>query len=63
MWIKKTLDDYVLKFKSIPIYCDITSGINLSPNPIQYSKTKHIDSRHQFSKPLPQCGFTKLDYN
>ncbi len=32
----------------IPIKCDNTSSINLTKNPIQYSRTKHIDIRHHF---------------
>ena len=30
----------------IPIKCDNTSAINLSKNPIQHSRTKHIEIRH-----------------
>jgi len=28
--------------------CDNTSAINLSKNPIQHSRTNHIDIRHHF---------------
>ena len=30
--------------------CDNTSAINLSKNPIQHSRTKHIEIRHHFLK-------------
>ena len=32
----------------IPIKCNKTSVINISKNPIQYSRTKHINIRHYF---------------
>lgn len=30
LWMKQTLDDHGLTFKNIPIFCEITSTINLS---------------------------------
>ena len=46
--MRLTLLDYGLKFDSTPIYCDNTSAINLTKNPILHSRTKHIDLRHHF---------------
>ena len=43
-----TLEDYGIHFKNIPIKCDNTSAICLTKNPIQHSRTKHIDIRHHF---------------
>ena len=40
--------DYGIKLYHIPIKCDNTSAINLNKNPIQHSKTKHIDIIHHF---------------
>ena len=40
--------DYGIKLDHIPIKCDNTSAIILNKNPIQHSKTKHIDIRHHF---------------
>ena len=34
--------------KNILIKCDNTSAICLTKNPIQHSRTKHIDIRHHF---------------
>ncbi|KAJ9538974.1 hypothetical protein OSB04_031707 [Centaurea solstitialis] len=34
----------------IPIYCDSKSAIAISANPVQHSKTKHIDIRYHFLK-------------
>lgn len=48
LWIKQQLQDYRLKFDHVPIKCDNTSAINISKNPIQHSRTKHIEIRHHF---------------
>ena len=33
-------------------YCDNTSAINISKNPVQHSRTKHIDIQHHFIREL-----------
>ncbi|XP_050217613.1 secreted RxLR effector protein 161-like [Mercurialis annua] len=48
LWIKQQLLDYGVTLSHIPIKCDNTSAINLSKNPIQHSRSKHIDIRHYF---------------
>jgi len=40
--------DYDVKLEKVPLYCDNTIAINLTKNPIQHSKTKHIEIRHHF---------------
>ena len=39
------------------IMCDNTSAINISKNPVQYARTKHIEIRHHF---LRDCVEKKL---
>ena len=46
--MKQTLTDFGLKYDHIPIRCDNTSAINLTKNPIEHSRTKHIEIRHHF---------------
>ena len=48
LWIKQTLCDFRLKFDSVPIFYDNTRAINLTKNPIDHSRIKHIDIRHHF---------------
>ncbi|KAJ9542486.1 hypothetical protein OSB04_028992 [Centaurea solstitialis] len=43
LWMQSQLRDYGLEYKKIPIYCDSKSAIAISANPVQHSKTKHID--------------------
>ena len=49
-------------FENIPIMCDNTSAINLSRNPIQHSRTKHIEIRYHFIRDHVQKGDIKLDF-
>jgi len=50
LWLKQQVSDYGIEISSIPIKCDNTSAICLTKNPIQHSRTKHIDIRHHFIK-------------
>ena len=46
----------------MPILCDNTSAINLTKNPIQHSRTKHIEIRHHFIRDHVQKGDIVLEY-
>src|ERR1700732_3567756 len=48
LWMKQELEHYGLKYDHIPVYCDNTSAINLTKNPVQHSRSKHIEVRHHF---------------
>ncbi|GJU00643.1 retrovirus-related pol polyprotein from transposon TNT 1-94 [Tanacetum coccineum] len=48
LWIKSQLNDYDIHYKMVPIFCDSTSAIAISNNPILHSRNKHIDIRYHF---------------
>jgi hypothetical protein len=48
LWIRNQLEDFSIRYTNIPILCDNTSAINLSKNPIQHSRSKHIEIKHHF---------------
>ena len=48
--------------KKIPILCDNTSAINLAKNPIQHSRSKHIDIKHHFTKDHVQKEDIELSF-
>ena len=62
LWMKQQMEDYGLYFDHTPIKCDNTSAINLSKNPIQHSRTKHIEIRHHFLRDHVQKGDIELQY-
>ncbi|KAI3680791.1 hypothetical protein L6452_35567 [Arctium lappa] len=47
LWMQTQLRDYGFHFNKIPIYCDSKSAIAITTNPVQHTKTKHIDVRSQ----------------
>nr|GEV75125.1 retrovirus-related Pol polyprotein from transposon TNT 1-94 [Tanacetum cinerariifolium] len=57
---KKLLTDYGFHFIKIPIYYDSKSAIAISCNPIQHSRTKHIDVRYHFIKEHIEKGTIEL---
>ncbi|KAJ9546890.1 hypothetical protein OSB04_019433 [Centaurea solstitialis] len=50
LWIQTQLHDYGCSLNKIPILYDSKSAIAISTNPMQHSKTKHIDIRYHFLK-------------
>ncbi|GJT91710.1 retrovirus-related pol polyprotein from transposon TNT 1-94 [Tanacetum coccineum] len=45
---KSQLTDYDIIYEEVPIFCDNTSAIEISNNPVLHSRTKHIDIRYHF---------------
>ncbi|GJS25066.1 hypothetical protein Tco_0453698 [Tanacetum coccineum] len=43
MWMRPQLKDYGFDYNKIPLYCDSQSAIAISCNPVQHSRTKHIN--------------------
>ncbi|GKE77889.1 hypothetical protein Tco_1544009 [Tanacetum coccineum] len=48
LWMKSQLTDYDIIYEKVPIFCDNTSAIAISNNPVLHSRTKHIDIRYHF---------------
>ena len=62
LWMKKLLHDYGIFQEHLAIYCDNTSAINISKNPIQNSGTKHIEIQHHFIRELVEDGTLTLEF-
>ncbi|GKC51792.1 hypothetical protein Tco_1074537 [Tanacetum coccineum] len=50
VWMRTQLLDYEFRYNKIPMYCDSKSAIAISCNPVQHSRTKHINIRYHFIK-------------
>jgi hypothetical protein len=48
LWMKQTLRDFGCEQSKIPLLCDNERAIKLADNPVNHSRTKHIDIRHHF---------------
>nr|GEW38674.1 retrovirus-related Pol polyprotein from transposon TNT 1-94 [Tanacetum cinerariifolium] len=60
IWMRTQLLDYGYKYNRIPLYYDSKSAIAISCNPVQHSKTKHIDIRYHFIKEHVKKGTVEL---
>ena len=43
LYMKQTLLDYGVVLEKVPLLCDNESAVKLANNPVQHSRTKHID--------------------
>jgi hypothetical protein len=62
LWMKTLLGDYGFSQDTMIINCDNTSAINISKNPVQHSRTKHIDIRHHFLRDLVESEVVSLSF-
>nr|GFC80552.1 retrovirus-related Pol polyprotein from transposon TNT 1-94 [Tanacetum cinerariifolium] len=60
LWMRTRLTDYGFHFDKIPMYCDSKAAISISYNPVQHSRTKHIDVRYHFKKEKVEKGIVEF---
>nr|GFB33895.1 retrovirus-related Pol polyprotein from transposon TNT 1-94 [Tanacetum cinerariifolium] len=60
LWMRTQLIDYGFIFAKIPMYCDSKAAIAISCNPVQHSRTKHIDVRYHFINEKVKKGIVEL---
>ncbi|GJS27026.1 hypothetical protein Tco_0487646 [Tanacetum coccineum] len=61
LWMKQALVDYGVRLNDIPIMCDNKGAIDLSKNPVQHLRTKHIEIRHHFLRDNVQKGNISIE--
>ncbi|GJX71749.1 retrovirus-related pol polyprotein from transposon TNT 1-94 [Tanacetum coccineum] len=60
IWMRTQLLDYGYKYNKILMYCDSKSAIDISCNPVQHSRTKHINIRYHFINEHVEKGMVEL---
>jgi hypothetical protein len=61
--MKQTLTDIQVEYdEPISIYCDNTSAISISKNPMMHSKTKHIPIKYHFLRKQTAEKNIKVEY-
>ncbi|GJT58837.1 retrovirus-related pol polyprotein from transposon TNT 1-94 [Tanacetum coccineum] len=60
LWMRTQLTDYGFFFTKVPIYCVQDWAIAISCNPVQHTRTKHIDVRYHFIKDHVEKGTIEL---
>jgi hypothetical protein len=56
LWMRQTLRDFGYNLSKVPLLYNNESAIRLADNPIEHSRTKHIDIRHHFLRDHQQKG-------
>jgi hypothetical protein len=56
LWMRQTLRDFGYNLSKVPLLCDNESAIRLANNPIEHSRTKHIDIRYHLLRDHQQKG-------
>ncbi|XP_073152495.1 secreted RxLR effector protein 161-like [Henckelia pumila] len=62
LWIQQQLRDYGIEEQDSPIFCDNTSTIAITYNPILHSRTKHIEVRNHFIRDHALKKNIRLEY-
>jgi hypothetical protein len=62
LWMRQTLRDYGYKLRKVPLLCDNESAIRMTDNPVEHSRTKHIDIRYHFLRDHQQKGDIEIAY-
>ncbi|KAA0068057.1 retrotransposon protein, putative, Ty1-copia subclass [Cucumis melo var. makuwa] len=62
IWMKNMLHEYGFDQDTMTLYCDNMSAIDISKNPVQHSRTKHIDIRHHLIGELVEDKVIRLDH-
>ncbi|GJU75040.1 hypothetical protein Tco_1266445 [Tanacetum coccineum] len=60
--MKSQLTDYDIIYENVPIFCDNTSAIAISNNPVLHSRTKQIDIRYHFIRDHNLKGNIELHF-
>ena len=63
IWMRRILDELGFeRSKCTDIFCDNSSTIKLSKNPVMHGRSKHIDVRFHFLRDLTMDGIVKLEF-
>jgi hypothetical protein len=60
--MKQQLLEYGVMFDKVPLLCDNESAIKIAYNPVQHSRTKHIEIRYHFIRDHVARGDIELGY-
>jgi hypothetical protein len=63
LWLRKLLTDLgFAPTESCKLYCDNRAAINISENPVQHDRTKHVEVDRHFIKEKLEADIIKLPY-
>ena len=60
--MRQTLKEYGVTCDKVPLLCDNESAIKIAYNPVQHSRTKHIEIRRHFIRDHVARGYIVIDH-
>jgi hypothetical protein len=60
--MRQTLKEYGVLLDKVPLLCDNESAIKIAYNPVQHSRTKHIEIQNHFIRDHVARGDIDLAY-
>nr|GEW46994.1 retrovirus-related Pol polyprotein from transposon TNT 1-94 [Tanacetum cinerariifolium] len=61
LWMKQALINYDIQLDDVHIICDNKGAVDLSKNPVQHSRTKHLKIRYHFLHDNVQKGHISIE--
>ena len=62
LWMRQTLKEYGVNCDKVALLCDNESAIKIAYNPMQHSRTKHIEIRNHFIRDHVARGNIVIDH-
>lgn len=62
LWLRQQLSDYGVEITHSPIFCENTSAISISKDPIMFSRTKNVEIRFHFLRDNVENVYVTLKY-
>ena len=62
LWMRQTLKEYGVNCDRVPLLCDNESAIKIAYNPVQHTRTKHIEIRIHFIRDHVARGDIALSF-
>ena len=62
LWMGQTPKDFGFNLSKVPLLCDNESAIRMVENPVEHSRTKHIDIQFHFLRDHHQRGDIEIAY-
>jgi hypothetical protein len=62
LWMRQTFRDYGYKLSEVPLLCDNESANHMADNPVEHSRTNHINIQYHFLRDHQQKGDIEIAY-
>ena len=62
LWMRQTLKEYGVNCEKVSLLCDNESAIKIAYNPVQHTRTKHIEISNHFIQDHVARGDIYLEY-